>query len=317
MMTTTIPRSRALALVAAAAAAAAPLRAVAQTSVSTIRIGTSPASTQAEAYYAEQLGVFKQAGITATQTFVTRSTDTLAAVTRGDLDIGLTSPQAIANAIIHGLPMQIIATAAVFAGNPPPTQLFVLKGSPLGEDPRAYEKTTVAVQTLGDSQSLGVLAWMQQHHVDTTKIKFIEMPFPTMAAALGRGEIDAAEIIEPFAGAHKDEIRPIPHVYESLGRGFAMVSWYGTADWVSKNSSLVKQFVTAIYATAKRVNADPSSVDDLLAAFSKVPVDSVRTIQKPTFATFTDRTQYDPQLQAAAEFKYISRFVPFTELTHR
>jgi ABC-type nitrate/sulfonate/bicarbonate transport system substrate-binding protein len=130
IMTITIPRSSALAL--AAAALAAPGRAWAQTSASAIRIGTSPASTQAEAYYAEQLGFFKQAGITTTQTFVTRSTDTLAAIIRGDLDIGLTSPQAIANAIIHGVPIQIIATAAVFAGNPPPTQLFVPKGSALG-----------------------------------------------------------------------------------------------------------------------------------------------------------------------------------------
>ncbi len=312
-MTTTIPRSSAIAL--AAAALAAPRRAWAQTSSPALRIGTSAASTQAEAYYAEQFGYFKQAGIATTQTIVTRSTDTLSAIIRGDLDIGLTSPQAIANAIIHGFPIQVIATAAVFAGNPPPSRLFVLKSSPLGDDPHAYEKATVAVQTLGDSQSLGVLAWLQQHRIGTSKIKFIEMPFPTMGAALERGEVDAAEIIEPFASTHKDTIRAIPHVYESLGPNFAMVAWYGMSDWIAKNPALIKQYVAVMYATAKRVNADPSSVDDLLAAFSKVPVEMVRALPKPTFALATERAQYEPQLQAAADFKFISRFVSYKELT--
>lgn len=305
-----MPRSSALALVAAAVAH--PSRARAQ--AATVRVGASAAATQAEAYYAEQLGIFKQAGITTVQTVVTRSTDTLAAVVRGDLDVGSTSPQAIANAIIHGFPLRIIATGAVYAGDPPPVQLFVGQGSTLN-DPRAFENATVAVQTLNDTQSLGVLIWLQQHRLDTTKIKFIEMPFSTMAAALERGEVNAACILEPFASAHKDTLRAIPHVYDGLGRHWALTAWYAQRDWVDKHPALAKQFVGALYATARQVNADPAGIDALLSAYSKVPLDSVRATPKPIWAEAIERSNFEPQMQAAAEFKLISRPVSYREMT--
>ena len=55
--------------------------------MSTATSGAGPASaaaTQAEAYYADQLGYFKQAGITATLSSAARSAETLQLVARGD-----------------------------------------------------------------------------------------------------------------------------------------------------------------------------------------------------------------------------------------
>jgi len=306
-----ITRSAALAL--ATAAALAPR--IARAQASTIRIGASAAATNAEAYYADQLGMFKQVGVTTTQTVVTRSSETLPAIIRGDLDIGCTAPQGIANAIIHGFPIQAIAAAAVFAGNPPPSGLFVANNSPLHDDPRPYQTATIAVQTLDDSQSLGVLMWLQKNHLDPSKVKFIEMPFSTMAAALARGVVQAAVIVEPFGSANKDTIRTIPHVYDSLGVRWAMVAWYARHDWVEKNRPLLKAFTDAIYATARRVNADPSSIDTLLAAYSKQTIETVRTTPHPVFGESMERSAFEIQLQGAATFKLIPRFVSYHEMT--
>lgn len=305
-------RSRAIASVAAAAAALmAPRRVWAQTAA--VRVGASPASTQAEAYYAEQLGFFKHAGIATTQTIVTRGADSLAGVVRGDLDVGSTTPPSIANAIIHEIPIRIIATGAVYT-DPPPFQLFVAKDSPL-HDARSLERAVVAVQTLNDSQMLGVWTWFEQSGVDTTRAKFIEMPFSTMPAALKRGEVAAACIVEPFASAGKDDIRAIPRVYETLGRRWALGAWFARREWMEKNPALVKQFVDALYATARHVNADQSTVNTLLATYSKVPLETVRTIVKPVWAEAAERSNLEPQLQAAAKFKILSRPVTYREMT--
>lgn len=305
-------RSRALALAAAGATAAAlPRRAWAQTAP--IRVGTSPAATQAEAYYADQLGFFKAAGLTVTQTIVTRGIDSLAGVVASTLDVGMTTPQALANAIIHEIPIQVIATGAVYA-DPPPFQLYVEKDAPQ-RDARSLERATIAVQTLGDSQTLGIWAWMAQNRVDTTEVKFIEMPFGTMAAALKRGEVTAAFIAEPFASAGKDDIRPIPHVYDSLGRRFALGSYFARRDWIEKNPALVKSFVGAIYATGRKVNADQSAIDPYLATYSKIPLETIRTIVKPVWAALSERSNLEPQLQAAAKFNLISRPVSYHEMT--
>jgi NitT/TauT family transport system substrate-binding protein len=311
MTRTTISRSTAIALIAAAAAI--PRRTIAQ--ASTVRVGASAAATQAEAYYGEQLGMFKQAGITTQQTIVTRSSDTLSAMIRGDLDVGSTTPQAIANAIIHGIPIQVIATGAVFAGDPVPVQLLVSKKAPLRNDAKAYEHATVAVQTLNDSQSLGVLAWLQRNHVSTSSVKFIEITFPTMAAALDRGEVTAACMVEPFISAHRELVREVPHVYDALGHHWALGAWYAKRGWIEKNPALAKTFVATLYATGKRVNANPASIDELLTAYSKIPLESIRVTPKPIWAEAPERSNLDPQIEAAAAFKLIARAVSYHELT--
>ncbi len=291
MTTRTISRSAALAL-AGAAVVARPIRVWAQ--ASTVRVGASAAATQAEAYYAEQLGMFKQAGITTQQTIVRRSSDSLPAMVRGDLDVGSTTPQVIANAIIHGIPIQVIATGGVFAGDPSPVQLLVSNKAPLRNDAKAYEHATVAVQTLNDSQSLGMLAWLKQNHVDTTKVKFLEITFPAMSVALDRGEVTAACEVEPFISAHRELVREVPHVYDSLGHRWALGAWFARRDWIEKNPALVKQFVSALYSTAKRVNANPSMVDDMLAAYSKTPIESIRVTPKPIWAEEAAKSQLGP-----------------------
>ena len=310
-MASRISRSAALGL--AAVTMLAPRRARSQTSP--IRIGTGVAATQAEAYYAEQLGVFKQAGIATTQTIVTRGNDTLASIVRGDLDVGSTTPQGIANAIIHGVPIQIIATGAVFAGDPAPVQFVVSKKAPIRNDAAAYERATIAVQTLNDSQSVGVLQWFRRNHVDTSKLRFIEIPFSAIAAAVDRGEVTAGCQVEPFISTNRDVVREVPHVYDSLGHHWALGAWYARKDWIEKNASLVKTLVAALYATAKRVNGAPASIDELLSAYSKIPLSAVHAINKPIWAEAAERSQVEPQIQAAAAFNAISRPVSYHEMT--
>jgi NitT/TauT family transport system substrate-binding protein len=306
--------SRSAALVLGAAAAVAPRRVWSQ-AASTVRVGASAAATQAEAYYGEQLGVFKAAGITTTQTIVTRSSDTLTAIIRGDLDVGSTTPQAIANAIIHGIPIHVIATGGVYAGDPLPVQLVVSRKAPIRNDAKAYVDAVVGVQTLNDSQTVGFKAWLQKYHQPTNRAKFVEITFPTIPAALDRGEIQCGCMVEPFITANRELIRDVPHAYDALGRHWALGAWYARKDWIDKNPALVKSFVAALYATAKRVNAIPSSVDELLSAYSKVPLSSVRATPKPIWAEGPERSQLEPQIVAAAEFNAISRNVPYREMT--
>lgn len=313
-MNRTTSRSAALAATAAAiAATTVPRRAWSQ--AAPVRAGASPAATQAEVYYGEQLGVFRQMGISTTSTIVTRSSDSLAGVVRGDLDVGSTTPQAVANAIIHSLPIQVIATGAVYAGDPVPVQFVVSKKAPIRNDPKAYETATIGVQTLNDSQSVGIKEWFFRNHVDTNNAKFVELTFPTIPAALDRGEIAAGCMVEPFITANRELVREVPHVYDSLGHHWALGVWFARKDWVQKNPSLAKTFVAALYATAKRVNAAPSSIDEILSAYSKVPLASVRATPKPIWAEAPERSQLEPQLVASAQFSAISRPVSYNEMT--
>jgi NitT/TauT family transport system substrate-binding protein len=307
-----ITRGRAFALTASGAAAFAGFPAVVRAQTSTIRIAASGAATQAEGYFADQLGVFKQAGISATITTTLRGSETLAAVSRGDIDIAAATPEGIANAILHNIPLKIIAIGGVFT-EPPSVGLFVAKDSTI-KAPADLTGTTVAVNSLGDSQSLGVWQWMANARVDPSTVKIVEIPFAAISAALQRKEIAAGCLVEPFATAAKDQARIVPGVYDTLGRHWALGAWYATADYIAKNPGLTKQVAAALYATGKRVNANPASVEQLLVTYTKLPIETIHAIVKPVWAEMPERSCIDPQLQSAARFKVISRPVSYDEL---
>jgi NitT/TauT family transport system substrate-binding protein len=305
-------RGRALALAASGATAAAGFPAIVRAQTSTVRIAASGAATQAEGYFADQLGVFKAAGITATITTTLRGAETLAAVSRGDIDIAAATPEGIANAILHNIPLKVIAIGGIYT-EPPAVGLFVSKDSTI-KAPADLTGTTVAVNSLGDSQSLGVWQWMANARVDPSTVKIVEIPFGAISAALQRKEIAAGCLVEPFASAAKDVARIVPGVYNTLGRHWALGAWYGTADYIAKNPGLTKQVAAALYATGKRVNANPASVEQLLVTYTKLPLETIRTIVLPVWAEVPERSCIEPQLQAAARFKVISRMVSYEEI---
>jgi NitT/TauT family transport system substrate-binding protein len=305
-------RGRALAL-AASGAAVVGFPALVRAQTSTLRLAASAAATQAEGYFADQLGYFKQAGITVTINTTARGAETLAGISRGDLDIASATPQGVANAIIHNIPLRIIAIGAIYV-DPPAVGLYVAKASKIG---RAADlsNTTVAVNSLNDSQSLGVWQWMTDNKVDPSTVKIVEIPFSAIGAALKRGEVAAGCLVEPFAtAASKEDARVVPGVYASLGRHWALGVWYAQKDFIDKNPALIKAAVTALYATGKHVNANPASVEQLLVTYTKLPLETIRAIVRPVWAERVERSSIEPQLVSAAKFKVISRPVSFDEI---
>jgi NitT/TauT family transport system substrate-binding protein len=311
-MKTTITRGRALALATSGAAVAAGFPAIVRAQTSTIRIAASSAATQAEGYFAEQLGIFKQFGISSTITTTGRGAETLEAVVRGDIDVASTTPEGVANAVLHNIPLKIIAVGTIFV-EPAPVILAVAKDSTI-KNASDLVNTTLGVNSLNDSQTLGVWQWMVNNKIDPTRVKIVEIPFASISAALQRKEIASGCLVEPFASAAKADTRAVPGVYNTLGRHWALGVWYAHADYIAKNPALVKQVVAALYATAKRVNANPASVEQLLVTYTKLPIETIRTIVQPVLAEKAERSCVEPQLQSAARFKVISRPVSYEEV---
>ena len=191
-----------------------------------------------------------------------------------------------------------------------PLELAVLKDSTI-KSPADLAGSTVGVNSLGDSQTLGVWQWLANNRLDPASVKIVEIPFSAIGAALKRKEIAAGCLVEPFMAATKDDLRAVPGVYATLGHHWALGAWYAHADFIAKNPALVKTMVGALYATAKRVNASPTVVEPLLVTYTKLPLETIRAIVKPVLAERTERSSVEPQIVASAKYKVISRAVSY------
>ena len=83
-----------------------------------------------------------------------------------------------------------------------------MKDSPI-KSAKDLEGKTVAVNTLNNIVHLDGDGLGRQERRHSSKIKFVEIPFPQMEAALVAGKVDAISVHEPFAAAaaRRPEIR--------------------------------------------------------------------------------------------------------------
>ena len=66
------------------------------------------------------------------------------------------------------------------------------------KSPKDLEGKTIAVNTLNNICGVTINATLEEKGVDVSKLKYTEIPFPEMVAALEKGRVDGACVVEPF-----------------------------------------------------------------------------------------------------------------------
>lgn len=109
-------------------AAATPV--AAQSALPAVRIGAPPIDPSGVAFYGADAGIFQSNGIDAQVTVMSNAQAIVQAVLAGALDVGLANPMVLAVAISRGIPLQVIAPAALYSKRIAIPSLVVAKDSP-------------------------------------------------------------------------------------------------------------------------------------------------------------------------------------------
>jgi NitT/TauT family transport system substrate-binding protein len=308
-----VSRSTALGAIAAALAVPA-LPAAAQNDLAVVRIGTNPIDPFGTSYYGVERGFFRQAGIDAQLTTLPNGSTITSAVLGGDLDVGIANIVQVANAVAHGLPVQMIAPSALYSAKHSYSNLCVAKNSPF-TSAKDLDGATIAVSTLGDFNTLGVSAWLDHNGVPPAREKFVEIKFPEMGAALERGTIAAATIAEPALSAAiaAGQARIFATPYTVIAPEFAAIVWFASKGWLQKNPDVAKRLVAAIYTTAKWANAHPAETAPILARVAKLDPAIVLGMTRAFYATSEDPKMVQAPLDFAFKYGLLPRPVTAAE----
>jgi NitT/TauT family transport system substrate-binding protein len=281
-MSTPIDRRRALTLGAAALALPlVPRRADAANLP--LRIGVFATEGAAQAYYANELGYFKDAGIDATLTTIPSAAAIAAAVSSGSLDLGFGSAVPLAAARARGINFRIVASAVIYSGPPPMQAMAVAKGSTV-QKATDLNGQTIAVNGLREFSDLDARAWLEKNGADLNSIKIVEIPFPAMADALKAGRVACAAMGEPYVSSARNDVRVIGDPLSAVGTKFAMTVWFGAQTWLDANPDAGKRFQTAMRRAATWANSHRAESTDLLAKYTKLTPDNLATMVRSTYA---------------------------------
>jgi NitT/TauT family transport system substrate-binding protein len=145
-----------------------------------IRVGEVNTDLYSEAYYALDAGFFKSAGLTIEITTFPTGGTSATAVAAGAVDIAVTNPISVANAVEHGVPLTIVANGGLYSSKAPSTALCVGEKSTF-RTPADFAGKTVAVSSLNNLEQIGFEAWLSANNVDPSGVHFIELKSTQMA----------------------------------------------------------------------------------------------------------------------------------------
>lgn len=260
-------------------------------------------------FMAMEKGFFKAEGLELEPVPMAGGAVIVQGVTSGDLQFGWTNVISLYQAYVEGFDFKLIAGGATnVRGSNETHAIEVQKDSPIRKA-KDLEGKTVAVNTLNNIVQLMAMAWVDKNGGNSAKVKFIELPFPQMEAALVAGKVDAISVQEPFAAAaaRKPEIRVLANPWGDVVPKFLIASWFASEKWVQKNRSTAEGFVRAVNRGIDAIHADKEGARAAMIKWAGLKPDMVGKIGLPLF----DKTLSEKDLQATIDltlkYKLISR----------
>jgi NitT/TauT family transport system substrate-binding protein len=258
--------------------------------------------------------MFRRAGMDVVVSTANYGTQVAAAVAGGSIEIGQSNIMSLCAAYERGLPFALIAGAGLYSSAKPTSMMIVEKNSPLKTAADLNGKT-VSVNGLKSITQVSVLAWADQNGGDSTKIKFVEMPFAEMEPALASGRVDAALLADPdatnaLAAGHS---RPFTKAFDAIGTQFLIGGWFAKTDWIAANTETVKKFAAVMREAAlwanKPVNYKQSAA--ILEKYTKVSVGAANRI---SFADHLDPALIQPNIDVAAKYGVLKASFPAAKI---
>lgn len=279
----------------------APAGRAADAPLAVINLINLPADNSAEVYYAQELGYFKDVGLDVHITPMTNSGAIVAAIAGGGGDIGNAVVGTVADARGKGIPILYIAPAGLYDAASPTAALSVLKDSPI-KNAADLSGKVVAVSGLNDLTYFATRAWIDKHGGNSAAVKFIELPFPAMAAAVTQHRVDAAYIIEPFFTAASGDLRILARAAESVAPRYQATGWIASEPWLASHADLALRFATAIHRTAIWANAHQLESAAILLKYLKLDPAIVARMHRVPYAVTLETRLVQPPIDTAAKY---------------
>ena len=155
--------------------------------------------------------------------------------------------------------------------------------------------------------------WIDKNGGDSTRCKYVEIPFPAMPAALETGRIDAALVTEPFLTVALKSARALGWGYDAIAKHFLVGAWVATPQWTNAHPALAKRFADVMHDTAIWANASQVQTGGILAHDLKFDPALISVMVRARYTEQLTPALVQPLIDVAAKFNGFKTF-PATDL---
>ena len=237
-----------------------------------IKVGLLPFSESLAAVIADKQGFFKAEGLEVEFSKFDSGAIAVPVLQSGRMDVVLSNTVSTFQAIGQGLDAVVLAPGAIVRTAAPDTTtaLIVRKGEI--KSMKELEGKRIAVNVINSSAWLHMVAALDKHGVDHTKVRFAEVPFPQMNAPLLAGQLDGVGQVEPFRSvlmaSGKTEI--ISWNYIETAPNTDITQYVALTSWVEKNKATAAKFVRALIKGAEFASSNEVVTRDINQQFTNL-----------------------------------------------
>jgi NitT/TauT family transport system substrate-binding protein len=232
-------------------------------------------------------------------------------VESGSVDLGWTAIVPLSQAYVKGFDFIFVAPGSFSdSTNRRNVGIIVRKDSPY-QSFKDLAGKKIALLMLKAVPHLGILVAADFYGVDANTLKLVEIPLPSMVAALKEGAVDAAHIAEPFIAASEAEgiTRLIFTGYypPEIADRIMPAGWFAKRSSLEKNKEKLGRFLKAINRATDYINRNPDEMPAIVAKYTKLDVNLLKKVTPPRFYTKTYKKDIQIQIDLCAKYGFINK----------
>ncbi|MFE0355563.1 ABC transporter substrate-binding protein [Streptomyces nigra] len=263
--------------------------------VTTVKVGLIPIVDVAPLYLGQKKGFFKEQGLELEFTTAQGGAAIVPGVASGQFQFGFSNVTSLMVAQSNGVPVKAVANGIASTGEPGKDfgALMVKKGSPL-KSPEELEGRKVAINTLKNINETAVRASVRSAGGDPDEVEFVELPFDQMPAALDKGQIDAAMVVEPATATIKNQdgveiASPLVDVAPDL----TVALYFTSKQYAERNPEVVEKFQKAAAQSLAYADAHPDEARETITTYTKIPADVLAKVTLPKWPAEPNRASIE------------------------
>ena len=275
--------------------------------VTTLKVGVIPIADVAPLYLGMEKGFFKEENLELEPQLAEGGAAIVPSVVSGDYQFGFSNVTSLIIAASKNLPVQIVSQGVLGGASKDDAWdgVVVPKGSDI-KAPKDFEGKSVAVNTLNNIGPLAMNNSMEKAGADYTKIKYVEVPFPEMNAALEAGRVDAAWEVEPaFSGGKAAGGKAIMNPYEETAPNLTVATYFATKDYIGKNGDVVERFKRAIEKSLDYASQNPDEVREVIGTYTEIPPEVLDKITLPQWKADLNVPTIELNAELAEKYGFI------------
>jgi NitT/TauT family transport system substrate-binding protein len=269
----------------------------------TVKVGTLKIAALTNARLAKKEGFFEKNGLNVQFVEFKSGSEAIFAQRGGDVDIILSIPGTVMVAHERGFDLVAIAqneTAKSVA--PDSGALIVAKDSNI-RSLKDLEGKKIATSAMRTQQAVAMLTAIKKAGGDVSKVKIVEIPYPSHADVLRSKQVDAVAPLDPFStqilSSGKGKV--LSYYYVETLPEQPLGAWFVKKTWIPGHEDIITAFGKSLRESIDYLVADPVRARKLVAAYTGLDPELVKSMPMINWSYKVDPAKWQGVIQMMRE----------------